>query len=217
MNRLVPIGGILLLLIGGWFFLWGSAPKEYRNLPPSNTGPWVCFGDSLTAGYGAERGRDYPTLFAQKLGTKVVNLGVSGDTTANGIGRIEAALKLKPRVVMLCLGGNDTLRQIPRVQTFVNLATMIDRFHAAGSFVVLIGVRSASILRDKNAEHFEKLAAEKKVFYIPNILDGVIFSPELMSDKIHPNSAGYEKIALRFEEELKPFQGLLLLPPGVTR
>jgi acyl-CoA thioesterase I len=217
MKRLVPIGGILLVLIVGWFFFWNSAPKEYRNLPPSNTGPWICFGDSLTAGYGADRGRDYPTLFAQKLGTKVVNLGVTGDTSANGLARTDAAIRLKPRVVMLCLGGNDTLQQIPREQTFENLATLIDRFHAAGSFVVLIGVRSASVLRDKNAEHFERLAEEKNVFYIPNILDGVIFNPSLMSDQLHPNSDGYEKIAHRFEEELKPLQGLLLLPPGVTK
>ncbi|MBG86749.1 MAG: arylesterase [Verrucomicrobiales bacterium] len=216
MNRVVPLAGILLVLAGGWLFFWNSAPGEYRNLPPANTGPWVCFGDSLTEGYGAVRGKDYPSLFAQKLGTKVVNLGVSGNTTADGLARIDSAIKLKPRVVMLCLGGNDTLQQIPREQTFANLATMIDRFHRSGSFVVLVGVRSASILRDKNAEHFENLAKEKNVFYIPNILDGVFGQPALMSDKIHPNGDGYEKIAHRLEEELKPIQGLLLLSPSAV-
>lgn len=209
MNKITLI--VLVLLAGGagcWFF-GGSGPKELANYPPTATGEWIAFGDSLTEGYGAARGEDYPSVLTRLTGIKVKNLGISGNTTQNGLGRLEDAAKLKPKVVLLCLGGNDTLRQIPAEVTFSNLGKMIDRFHRAGSFVVLIGVQSASLLRDKNEKHFEKLAAEKKVLFLENILDGIIFNRELMSDRIHPNAAGYEKIAQRFAEELAEYLPVL--------
>jgi lysophospholipase L1-like esterase len=81
---------------------------------------------------------------------------------------------------------------------------MIDRLHAQGSFVVLIGIRGATLLRDANADGFAELAEQKQVMHIPNLLDGIIGSPSLMSDYVHPNDAGYEKIAVRLEKELKP-------------
>ncbi len=88
-------------------------------------------------------------------------------------------------------------------KTFANLSAIIDRFHESGSFVVLIGVRSASV-RDKYSKSFKKLAGEKKVLYVPNILSGVLGSPNLMSDYIHPNDDGYKAIADRLEKILKP-------------
>lgn len=134
---------------------------------------------------------------------KVHNLGIPGNTTADGLARVEQAVQLQPRVVLLCLGGNDTLRGVPAEQTFANLGTMIDRFQQGGSFVVLLGVRSAG-LSDKNAKRFERLAKSKGVPLVPNILDGVLFTPSLMADQIHPNDKGYAKIAERLEAALLP-------------
>jgi lysophospholipase L1-like esterase len=108
-----------------------------------------------------------------------------------------------PRVVLLCLGGNDSLNQESKKETFANLAAIIDRLHEQGSFVVLIGIRSAS-LRDKNESHFQQLAREKHVFYVPNLLKGVAFKPVYMSDAIHPNDEGYDKVAARLEKALRP-------------
>lgn len=204
MNR-VAIFGLLLLLGLGWWLFGPSGPRDLKNHPPTATGPWIAFGDSLTEGYGASRGEDYPSVFSKLTGIKVKNLGIAGNTTQDGLSRLEEAAQMKPRVVLLCLGGNDTLRQVPRETTFANLGKMIDRFHREGSFVVLIGVQSASLLRDKNDEHFEQLAEEKQVLLIENILKGVIFDRSLMSDRIHPNDKGYEKIAKRFVEELTPY------------
>ncbi len=205
MNKAIPLLGILVLVFGGWMFFGGSGPKSFRNFPPTATGAWVAFGDSLTEGYGASNGESYPAVFSKLTGIKVQNHGVSGNTTQDGLGRLDTVAKLKPKVVLLCLGGNDTLRQIPRETTFANLEKIIDRFHSAGSFVVLIGIQSASLLRDKNEKHFEELAERKQVLFLENILDGVIFNRELMSDQIHPNAQGYEKIAKRFAEELGPY------------
>ena len=110
---------------------------------------------------------------------------------------------MRPRVVLLCFGGNDSLHQESRTQVFVNLGRMIDRLHQEGSFVVLIGIRSAS-LRDQNEKHFAKLAREKRVLYVPDMLRGLVFKPVYMSDAVHPNDAGYQKIAERLEKTLRP-------------
>ena len=87
---------------------------------------------------------------------------------------------------------------------FANLGAMIDRLHAQGSFVVLIGIRGAGLMGDANADGFKGLAAEKEVKHIPNFLDGLLSQPSLMSDYVHPNDAGYAKIAERLEKELRP-------------
>src|SRR5436190_18220734 len=174
----------LLLFRGG---------TEYANYPPSAAGPWVAFGDSLTEGFGATEGNNYPAVLERKLGVAIQNLGRSGETTGDGLKRLDEVAALQPRVVLLCFGGNDSLNQESRTQTFLNLAQMIDRFHQEGTFVVLIGIRSAS-LRDYNEEHFAKLAREKRVLYIPDMLRGLTFKPIYMSDAIHPNDCRLRKI-----------------------
>jgi lysophospholipase L1-like esterase len=110
--------------------------------------------------------------------------------------------------VLLCFGGNDALQQVPREQTFANLGTIIDCLQQQGTFVVLIGIRSPT-LRDKNSTWFEKLAKEKRVLYIPNILDGVLMHPNLMSDEVHPNGNGYAAIADRIAQMLEPLMAQL--------
>ncbi|MFM8471795.1 MAG: GDSL-type esterase/lipase family protein [Limisphaerales bacterium] len=193
----------LLLCGGGWLWLRPGRGAGYANLPPPARGEWAAFGDSLTQGYGAEEGGDYPARLAKRLGLKIRNLGISGNTTADGLARLDQALQLQPRVALLCLGGNDSFRSMPADETFANLAAMIDRFHTTGTFVVLLGVRSVG-LSDKNAKRFEQLAKTKRVLLVPNILDGILFTPSLMADQIHPNDQGYARIAERLEEALRP-------------
>src|SRR5688572_14945280 len=91
------------------FFLRGRA--DYANLPPVATGPWVAFGDSLTAGFGASEGSNYPVVLGRRLGVTIANFGKGGETTADGLNRVEEVAKLAPRVVLLCFGGNDSLNQ----------------------------------------------------------------------------------------------------------
>lgn len=193
----------LLLVGGGWFWLRPGKRAGFANSPPSARGEWVAFGDSLTQGHGADEGGDYPGQLAKRLRVKIRNLGVPGHTTADGLARLDQATQLQPRVVLLCLGGNDALRSVPAEQTFANLGTMIDRFHRGGSFVVLLGVRSVG-LTDKNAKRFEQLAKAKRVLLVPNILDGILFTPALMADEVHPNDKGYARIAERLEDVLLP-------------
>ena len=182
---------------------WPGRRWDYKNFPPTATGPWVAFGDSLTLGIGAENG-GYPALLGSRLGVPLQNLGVAGETTEDGLRRVAEVEALEPRVVLLCFGGNDMLRGRSREQMFANLGTMIDRLQARGSFVVLLGIPGASVLRDANAAGFRQLAEEKQVLHLPNLLDGLLSTPSLMSDYVHPNDAGYEKIAARLELELRP-------------
>lgn len=201
-RRTLILGSLVALSVLLYAF-WPARRWEWRNFPPAATGPWVAFGDSLTLGTGAENG-GYPALLGPRLGVTLQNLGAAGETTTDGLRRVAEIETLQPRVVLLCFGGNDVLRGQSREQMFANLGAMIDRLHAQGSFVVLIGIRGASALRDGNAAGFRKLAEEKQVMHIPNLLDGLLSTPSLMSDYVHPNDAGYEKIAARLEAELRP-------------
>jgi lysophospholipase L1-like esterase len=202
LKRLLLILAVVGIIFG--LFRWmRSGSGHFTNYPPAAAGPWIALGDSLTEGFGAEAGHDYPAVLGESLGVAIKNLGRSGETSAGGLARLDDVLQQRPRVVLLCLGGNDSLNGVPRTQTFANLGTIIERLQQAGAFVVLIGVRSAS-LRDHNAEFFAKLAREKQVFYIPDILQGLVFKPIYMSDAIHPNDEGYRRIAERLEMLLKP-------------
>lgn len=201
--KYIKILSLAALLIASFFVYRTCRTPTYKNFPPTAAGPWIAFGDSLTSGFGAAEGNDYPTLLSRRLGIPIQNSGVPGNSTPDGLSRLDQILPLQPKVVLLCLGGNDGLQSLPSEQTFANLASIIDQLHQGGTFVVLIGVHSAS-LRDKNSGRFKKLASEKQVFLIPDILDGVLGSPSLMSDQIHPNEAGYQKIAERLENKLAP-------------
>ena len=200
--------GILL------YWLWAGRSWRYHNLPPTATGPWVAFGDSLTEGYGANAGADYPAQLSKRLGIPIQNLGAAGETSADGWKRIDTVEALNPSVVLLCFGGNDVLQSVPRNQMFANIGAMIDRLDARGTFVVLIGIRGPSIVGDANAKGFKQLAQQKKVKHVPNILDGILSQPSLMSDYVHPNDAGYEKIAERLEKELRPLLAKLQASNG---
>lgn len=196
--------GSTLLLAALIYWLWPGRSWSYVNLPPTANGSWVAFGDSLTQGYGSDAGADYPAQLALRLGVPIQNMGAAGETSAEGLRRIEEVADLHPRVVLLCFGGNDVLQGQSAARMFANLGAAIDRFHADGSFVVLLGIRGASLLGDANADGFKKLAEQKKVKFVPNILENILSRPSLMSDYVHPNNAGYAAIAERVENELRP-------------
>ena len=204
---------LLLILVvvglGVACLLWLLREPPYVNDPPRATGPWVAFGDSLTEGYGASPGHDYPSLLSQRLGVPITNLGKSGDTSSDGLARLEEVLRLHPRVVLLCFGGNDSLNREPSARTFANLSQIIVRLHEDGSFVALIGIRSAS-LRDHNEKYFKRLARERHVLYVPDVLQGLAFKPIYMSDAVHPNDEGYGRFTERLEKMLRPLLPRLL-------
>jgi acyl-CoA thioesterase-1 len=202
LRKLLYLVGVAAIL-GVVYFGWLRREPIPINFPPQASGPWIAFGDSLTRGEGASEGNDYPAVLSRKLGVPILNYGLNGDTTPGGLQRLATVLEQRPRVVLLCLGGNDGLNQTSISTMIDNLGSIIDQLHATGTFVVLIGIRSAS-LRDRNEKHFASLARAKRVLYVPDMLRGLAFKPIYMSDAIHPNDAGYQEIAARLEKVLRP-------------
>ncbi|WP_152616393.1 arylesterase [Sphingomonas sp. ERG5] len=180
----------------------------------------LAFGDSLYAGYGLARGQSLPDaiqarLRAQGLNAMIVNAGVSGDTSAAGRQRLGFALdnlKRKPDLVLLGLGGNDVLRQIPPAETRANLTAMLEELRDRKIAVILTGMRAPPNLGPDYVAAFDRIYPDLAKHYgatlYPFILDGVIGNRGLMqADGIHPNVTGVARIADRLapmmEQRLK--------------
>lgn len=174
----------------------------------------ACFGDSLTAGFGVDAGLSYPDFLAKRLQERgyryrVVNLGISGDTTTGGLARIQSVLQLKPAITILELGGNDGLRGVPLTATRSNLESIIRQLMAARSRVILAGMTLPPNYGPDYIREFEQiyvqLAAKYRLPRIPFLLAGVALNNQLMqADGIHPNAAGNEKVAATVWKTLEP-------------
>jgi lysophospholipase L1-like esterase len=176
-----------------------------RNAAPSGRSV-VAFGDSLTEGYRMEPGESYPEQLSRRLALRIVNAGVSGDTTASALDRLEKdVLAHEPRVVLLCLGGNDMLRRLPAERQFANLRQAIERIQRTGALVILLGLDDMPTLLGGGVDYgqrYRRLAEEAGALYVPDLLDGVRGDRALMYDAIHPNARGYGRIAERLADEV---------------
>jgi acyl-CoA thioesterase-1 len=174
----------------------------------------VAFGDSLTAGYGVPRGESYPDylqreLLDRGLEYKVVNEGVSGDTTAAALQRVDLALSEKPELVVLALGGNDGLRGLPASAMEANLREMVERFQQAGATVVLAGMTLPPNFGSEYIRQFEsvfpRVAKETGAKLIPFLLEGVAAERGLnQEDGIHPTADGNRIVARTVADFLAP-------------
>jgi acyl-CoA thioesterase-1 len=177
---------------------------------PDNRPVIVAFGDSLTAGYGVDAGFSYPDFLQKEINNyRVVNAGISGDTTSGGVARIDTVTQLKPRIVILELGGNDGLRGLPLASTRANLEQMITELRKSGARVVLAGITLPPNYGPDYIQEFEKiykdLAARYKLPFIPFLLEGVVGVPGMMQpDGIHATVKGNEVVAKLVLRTLKP-------------
>ncbi len=202
MRILIAVGGIILVVGILWYF-FASGPS-IANYPPKND-TIVAFGDSLVFGTGATVGNDFVSLLSAKMGAPIINLGVPGNTTEDGLSRLQEVKEKDPGMVILLLGGNDYLRKIPEGQTFQNLRTIIAALEKGGAVVVLLGVRGG-VLRDTFEDQFETLGEETGVIFVPNVLSGLFGNMTYMSDAIHPNDKGYARIAERVYETIEKYR-----------
>jgi acyl-CoA thioesterase I len=201
--RFVPV--LLAALCGSLFA--HAAPRG--DLPTV-----VCFGDSITAGYGVDPGHSYPDylqgdLDARGYRYRVVSQGVSGSTSKDGVDRLDGVVALHPQVVIVEFGGNDGLRGLPNTATRANLDTMVRTLVKSGSKVVLAGITlppnyGPDYIRQFNAI-YQEVAAKYHVTLLPMLYAGVYNIPgAIQEDGIHPTAKGAQLIA----EHLLP----LLLP-----
>jgi acyl-CoA thioesterase-1 len=188
------------------------------NLPPAaapDSRPVIaCFGDSLTAGQGLDPGQSFPDLLQKDLDShgfkyRVANMGVSGDTTQDGLERLSLVVAEKPAIVLLELGANDGLRGQPVVGTEANLAQVIEVLQKAGSKVVLAGITLPPNYGPAYIQQFDKmyrdLAAKYKVAMIPFLLAGVGGNSQFMQkDGLHPNAEGTRIVEATVRKALEP-------------
>ena len=175
----------------------------------------ICFGDSLTAGFGLAEKESYPYLLQQKLtgdgyNYEVVNAGVSGETSTGGLERADWVLgQDNAKIVVLELGANDMLRGMPPAKTKENLDKIIQKAQAKGLTVLLCGMLAAPTM---GAEYqrafstaFPDLASEHKVAYLPFLLENIALNKDLnQADGIHPNPAGEKIMTENVYKALKP-------------
>ena len=173
-----------------------------------------CFGDSITAGYALDPGHAYPAVLQTELDKRdyryrVVNSGISGNTTKDGVDRLRNVLALHPAIVIVEFGGNDGLRGIPITDTRRNLNTIVRALLQAGSKVIVAGITlppnyGADYVRQFN-ETFTQVAGQNHVPVIPNIYARVYMVPgAIQEDGVHPTSKGAQLLADAFLPVLEP-------------
>ena len=174
----------------------------------------VFLGDSLTAGYGLDEDQAFPSLVEAELrrrdrAVRVVNAGVSGDTTAGGLARLDWLLRQEPDVVVVALGGNDGLRGVDLTSTEANLRAIVEGVRAAGARVLLAGMQIPPNYGEDYtrafADLYPRVAATLDVPLLPFLLEGVAGDPRLnQPDGIHPTAEGQEILAETVLSHLLP-------------
>jgi acyl-CoA thioesterase-1 len=192
-----------------------AKPAPQVPARPLDTRPVIAaFGDSLTAGYGVETGLSYPDFLQKDLDHAgyryhVVNEGISGDTTAGGLARVDTVTQLAPKIVILELGGNDGLRGLPLESTRANFDAIIPALRKSGAKIVLAGITLPPNYGPDYIKEFEgiykSLAAAYKLPFIPFLFEGVAGVPGMMQqDGIHATAKGNEVVAQLVLRTLKP-------------
>jgi len=188
MNRLPYICISLALLIT-------SCSDSERLTSLNNQQAILAFGDSLTYGYGADESQSYPEQLSQLLNIEVINAGISGEKSKQGLQRLSALLdKYQPQLLLLCHGGNDILKKQNLNSMKENLARMIEMAQSRGIQVVLISVPEATLFLP-DIKQYQELAEQYNIPLENNIIKDVLKQPSLHSDAIHPNAQGYQLIA----------------------
>lgn len=155
----------------------------------------LAFGDSITYGTGAGPEESYPEVLSRLIGRRVVGAGVPGEVTANGLQRLPEVLdEVAPKLLLLCMGGNDMLRKVDPVAIESNLRTMVSMARDRGIAVVLIAVPKPALFGG-NAGFYQAVARENDLPLEGDILKDILFDNEFKADPIHPNAKGYRRMA----------------------
>ena len=202
MNRIciLLLALVALLLIYRQIFL---SPTIVNREPLGEN--IICFGDSLTFGTGTREDLSYPSHLSRLIELPIINKGYPGDTTADGLHRLERdVLKNSPRIVLITLGGNDLKNGVNKKEAFSNLRKIIMAIQAEGALVIIGEIRIPFLSRDFSKE-YKTVCRETGAVFVPDILGGIMGDTSLMSDRIHPNGEGYEIMAGKFLKAITPF------------
>ncbi|NOY79716.1 MAG: hypothetical protein GXP31_01795 [Kiritimatiellaeota bacterium] len=210
--RWIGIATILLVLSMVFIRCRGGRLNSWRlvNAPPG-PGPIVCFGDSLVAGVGAGTAEEsYPARLGVLLGRPVEAYGYPGFTAEQGRRKLEETPALGGSVVVVTLGGNDILRKVPVETTCRHLEWIFTELQRRGAVVVFTEV--LGLFSDRRSRRYRELCRRRGVAVVPDVLKGILTSPGLKADTIHPNGAGYRIMA---EKVARTVRELGLVPEAV--
>lgn len=204
------------MIAARWGRLWGYALLlALVNAASAEAEPLrlLVLGDSLSAGWGLAVGQSFPeqlekALRAEGRDVRVINAGVSGDTSAGGLARLDWVLAERPQAAIVELGANDGLRALDPEKTYVNLSAILARFEKTGMPVLLAGMLAPPNLGREYGRQFarvyQRLAQENKVIFDPFFLEGVAGRPELnLQDGLHPNAEGVAVIVRRLLPQVR--------------
>ena len=184
------------ILVALWLLLaagCGSNVPKIGKLAPADG--IVAFGDSLTFGTGASEAESYPAVLGQLLSRSVVRAGVPGEVTEGGLARLQEVIdEHKPKLMIVCLGGNDMLRKVDETQTVSNLRAIIKTIQAQGIAVVLVGVPKPALVTSA-PPFYAEIAKEFGIPYEGKIVTDILYQRDQKSDTIHPNAKGYRRMA----------------------
>jgi lysophospholipase L1-like esterase len=179
----------------------------------------VAFGDSLTEGLGASQDESYPAVLSKLVGRDICNLGISGNTTTDAKERLSHILSLKPKAIFMSFGANDALKGVPPNITKSNLSYIIDVLNKAEVMMVFLGFEGLKIDKSNSAllslsSIREAVEKDKGLIYLPEAFVGILDEAHMLSeDKLHPNAAGYKKLANKIHDEAL---GALQVLPGLA-
>ncbi len=171
--------------------------------PLSNDAVILAFGDSLTHGTGASKGESYPAILEKSINRKVINAGVPGELSIQGLKRLPELLdKHQPKLLILCHGGNDILHRENLADAEANIRQMIALAKNKNIPVILLGVPKPSLFLNP-AKLYANIAENTNVIFIPNLIPDILSDASMKSDPAHPNKTGYRKMALALADTLR--------------
>ncbi len=184
------------------FLVFVVACGEDKLYKLNSSQPVLAFGDSLTAGVGANEVAAYPQQLERLIGFNVINAGISGETTEEGLARLSSVLdEHNPQLVILLEGGNDILRNYDLNKTEQNLARMIEEIQSRSIQLVFLGVPEKNIFSD-SAPLYKELASEYNLVFDGEVISKLIKKKRYKSDPIHFNALGYQKLAENIQDLL---------------
>lgn len=199
-NRLLVIGLLSFLVIG----LADCSKRDIKNIDSKGKNI-ICFGDSITFGYGVNPGEDFPSILAKRLDAPVINAGIDGDTSIEAFRRLQAdVLSREPLLVIVEFGGNDFLRNISVDTTAKIISDTVDSIQKTGAMVAIADISAGMFMREYRST-LREIAREKGAIFIPGLLSGIITNPSMKSDFLHPNASGYKLVAEKIFRAIKPY------------
>ncbi|MEH6443824.1 MAG: GDSL-type esterase/lipase family protein [Oceanospirillaceae bacterium] len=179
-----------------------AACSENKLTPLSGSAKILAFGDSLTAGKGVNIEHSYPTVLAQLSGLEVINAGISGELTQQGLARFSQLInEVNPELIVLLEGGNDILQNNNLAQTKQHLDAMITLAKEQNMQIVLVGVPKKSLF-SSSAKFYSELADKHALVFNGEIIAELLKNQQYKSDSVHFNQAGYKKLAATIHQLL---------------